>query len=152
MRGSQSIFQSIDKCYIPEYTSYLPEGWKSSIILFKHFIGHCTVLEQLEKICQFNPDCTLEYNCRNLNKFLFSLNFPVKTRKKVGDEKRKTETSRNFKLYHIFSSLWRGSFKEVQKSQEISSPTFFLVFTGKIREKRNFLRFLQISPLVQCLP
>ena len=58
-----------------------------------------------------------------------------------------------------------------EKFVEISTPTFFPVFTGNLREKlktrktlleygidrnlrekRNFLRFLQISPLVQCLP
>ena len=44
--------------------------------------------------------------------------------------------------------------KPVQEDKfvEISTPTFFHVFTGNLREKRNFLRFLQISPHVQCLP
>ena len=35
-----------------------------------------------------------------------------------------------------------------QKFVEISTTTFIPVFTGNLREKRNFLRFLQISPLV----
>ena len=39
-----------------------------------------------------------------------------------------------------------------EKFVEISTPTFFPVFSGNLREKMNFLRFLQISPLVQCLP
>ena len=39
-----------------------------------------------------------------------------------------------------------------EKFVEIPTPTFFPVFTGNLREKRNFLRFLQISPLVQSLP
>tara|TARA_Y100000310_G_scaffold302893_1_gene340729 strand:+ start:160 stop:411 length:252 start_codon:yes stop_codon:yes gene_type:complete len=39
-----------------------------------------------------------------------------------------------------------------EKFVEISTPTFFPVFTGNLREKRNFFRFLQIPPLAQCLP
>ena len=44
--------------------------------------------------------------------------------------------------------------EKVKEEEEITENMVknFLVFTGKIREKMNFLRFLQISPLVPVLP
>ena len=40
-----------------------------------------------------------------------------------------------------------------EKFVEISTrPTFFSVFTGNLREKRNLLRFLQISLLYRFYP
>ena len=47
---------------------------------------------------------------------------------------------------------WGKNCTRAEICRNFKIPTFFPVFTGNLREKRNFLKFLQISALVPFLP